>query len=257
MTHDQLPAGLTLTTTDVAGRQPLLKMLIYGQSKAGKTFLAMTTGAPESTIVVSAEPGLVTLASARLPVVQVKTLEQVDALCGWLERQAYQWVIVDSLTEVAEVCVETELARPGRGGKKRHGQEAYGSMATKMRPVIRRLRDLPANVVMLAKLDPVENIEGEGERKRVWHTYRPLVPGKALNKVLPHMFDLVLALRVFDGPPDERGQPTVDRRLQTIPQHGFDAGIRSPDPNKPALDPFEPPNLRHIAEKILGSGDAR
>jgi hypothetical protein len=250
MTHDQLPAGLTLTTTDIAGRQPLLKMLVYGPSKAGKTYLAKTTGAPDQTLIVSAEPGLVTLKGVRLPVVQVETLAQVDALCGWLQQQAgrYRWLIVDSLSEIAEKCLEEELARPGRGGKKRHGQEAYGSMGSRMQPVVRRLRDMPMNVVMLAKQDDVEHAEGEGDRRRVWYTFRPLVPGNVLKKALPYMFDLVLALRVFDGQPDGQGRPTLERRLQTFPHQGFEAGDRSG-----VLEQYEPPDLAAIERKILGS----
>lgn len=248
----QLPAGLTLTTTDQVGRQPLLKMLVYGQSKAGKTHLAKTTGAPDATLIVSAEPGLVTLRHDRLPVVQVETLEQIDALCGWLEKQQgrFRWVIVDSLSEIAEKCLEAELARPNKRGGKRHGQEAYGSMGERMRPIIRRLRDLPTNVVFLAKQDEVEHSDGDGDRRRVWYTYRPLVPGNVLKRALPHMFDLVLALRLFDGQPDANGRPTLDRRLQTFPHQGFEAGDRSG-----VLDQYEPPDLALIESKILGDAN--
>jgi len=233
---------IKIASTRDLGQLPRLNILIHGPSGAGKTYLAKTTGDLEHTLVLAAEPGLLTLRDVDIPVAEVNDLEQLGRAWAWLRsgEHSFRWVIVDSISEIAEKCLNEELDKPGRGGKKRHGLEAYGDMGQRMDRNIRRLRDLPLNIVMLAKQGLISDDQGR--------LARPLLPGNKLTQAVPYLFDEVLALRPFPGEPDEAGRPTVQRWLQTFNDGSFDAKDRSG-----VLDPFEPPNLAHLAEKILGT----
>jgi len=159
----------------------------------------------------------------------------------WLKsgEHGYRWIIVDSISEIAEICLNEEINKPSKGGRKRHGLEAYGEMGQRMDRSIRRLRDLPCNVVMLAKQGLTADESGR--------LYQAMLPGNKLAQTVPYLFDEVLALRLFSGEPDgATGRPTCERWLQTFSDGFYDAKDRSG-----VLDPFEPPDLGALAAKIL------
>jgi len=208
-----------------------LKFLVHGPAGAGKTVLCATAGAP--TLIISAESGLLSLRGVDIPVIEVKDLtslyEAYDFVANAAEGQAFEWVCLDSISEIAEVILSNEkkVAKDPR--------QAYGALAEKMTDVVRAFRDLPGrNVYFSCKQERAKD-EQSGAM-----LYYPSMPGNALKQGVGYFFDFVFALRVEK---DAEGNPA--RWLQTSRDYNYEAKDRSG-----VLDMFEPPNLAAIAAKI-------
>uniref|UniRef100_A0A6M3XNX0 Putative ATPase domain containing protein n=1 Tax=viral metagenome TaxID=1070528 RepID=A0A6M3XNX0_9ZZZZ len=233
----QLPYGLQLTSSREAGSRASLNILIHGPSGAGKTYLAKTTGDLEHTLVLAAEPGLLTLRDVDIPVIEVTSLGVMQSVYRWLRGgdHAFRWVILDSISEIAEqVLVEEKKTQ-------KDGRKAYGELADRLTALIRAFRDLPVHVVMISKQARTQDDVGR-------MLYAPSFPGQKLSQGVAYMFDEVLALRAQEGV-DADGKAVVNRYLQTAHDGTSEAKDRSG-----ALDLVELPSLSHIAGKILGTG---
>jgi len=186
-----------------------LKVLVYGSAGSGKTFLASTTPDPKHTLVVSAEAGLLTLNDFDLTAVDVHTLGEVGAVLNELSAgdHPFTWVVIDSLSEICEVCLNYEL------DNNRDPRKAYGELAKRMTAFVRQVRELPINVVMTCKMDR--------DTSAIDAFITPGLPGKTLQKDVPHFFDFVFPLRTFT---DDEGR--VRRALQTQPVEGYVAKSR-------------------------------
>ena len=211
-----------------------LKLLVSGGSGAGKTRLCATTGAPDETVIISAEGGLLSLRDHNITAVEVKTIADVQEAYKWIcnsdEARGIKWVCLDSISEIAEVVLAHEKS------ENKNAMRAYGMMADQMTNLIRAFRDLPGrHVYMTAKEERVQLDDGS-------MVYGPSMPGKNLTQGLAYFFDEVFALRVHT---DEEG--TIQRWLQTSANGSYTAKDRSG-----ALELFEPCDLSHIATKILG-----
>lgn len=210
-----------------------LKILVHGLAGAGKTTLCATTGEP--TVIISAESGLLSLRDYDIPVIEIKTIEDLYEAYEFVssneDGKSFRWVCLDSVSEIAEVVLSNEkkVAKDAR--------QAYGSLSEKMNDLLRAFRDLPGrNVVFLAKQERAKD-EQTGAM-----LYFPSMPGNSLKQNIEYYFDEVLALRVEK---DGDGNPT--RWLQTNRDFNYAAKDRSG-----SLDMFEPADLGAIAAKIRG-----
>lgn len=208
-----------------------VKVLVYGQSGVGKTTLIRTTPSP---IILSAEAGLLSLAGSDIPYIEVHSLAELAEIWMWLARSKdaakYKTVCLDSISEIAEVC----LAEAKQTLK--DGRAAYGEMADRMAKMIRAFRDLSGrHVYFTAKIDKSESDTGA-------RLFAPSMPGKTLTQQLPYYFDEVLALRLVN---DKDGN-TV-RSLMCAPDTMWTAKDRSAK-----LDPWEPADLSVVFAKIAG-----
>lgn len=161
-----------------------VKILCYGQSGAGKTTLIKSLPNP---IVLSAEGGLLSIADADLPYVEIGSIADLHEAYAWLtsdEGQQYKSVALDSISEIGEVVLNHEKK------VNKDPRAAYGAMQEQMADIIRAFRDLPGkHVYMSAKLEKTQD-----EMGRV--LYSPSMPGNKTGQALPYFFDEVLALRV-------------------------------------------------------------
>jgi phage nucleotide-binding protein len=222
---------MNITSTRDAGVDRL-KIVIYGPAGAGKTRLAATTGDPSATIIVSAEAGLLSLRGEDIAVAEVKSLAELRAVYAYLRKgdHPYRWVIVDSISEIAEVCL---------GEEKRSAKDpraAYGQMAEVVVGTLRAFRDLPCHVVFTAKQDRTQTEGGA-------MLYGPSMPGKQLGPAVGYLVDEMWALRVTKG-----DDGALIRSLQTGPDGVYDAKDRSG-----SLQHHEPADLSAVAAKILGA----
>lgn len=227
--------AITLKSTKDAALDGI-KVLVHGPAGAGKTSLCATTGAP--TIIISAESGLLSLRGVDIPVIEVKSLEQMyeayDFVANSEEGQAFSWICLDSISEIAEVVLnhEKKVAKDPR--------QAYGALAEKMTDLIRAFRDLPGrNVYFSCKQERTKD-EQSGAM-----LYYPAMPGNMLKQGVGYFFDEVMALRVEK---DADGNPT--RWLQTSRDFNYEAKDRSG-----CLEMFETPNLAEIAAKISSTAN--
>ncbi|MFN8757613.1 MAG: ATP-binding protein [Tagaea sp.] len=161
-----------------------VKLLVYGQAGAGKTSLIKTLPQP---IVLSAEGGLLSIQDADLPYIEINSMDDLREAWVWLgtaEGMGYQSVALDSISEIAEVVLNTEKKAT------KDPRQAYGAMQEQMADIIRAFRDLPGrHVLMTAKLE-----KSQDEMARI--LYAPSMPGNKTGQSLPYFFDEVLALRV-------------------------------------------------------------
>ena len=170
-----------------------VKLLVYGNAGAGKTSLIPTLPNP---IVLSAEAGLLSIADADVPFLEVSSYETLMEAYAWLtqsaEAKGFDSVALDSISEIAEVVLnyEKKIAKDPRA--------AYGAMQEQMTDLIRAFRDLPEkHVYFTAKCE-----KSTDETGRL--LYAPSMPGNKTGQALPYFFDEVLALRVekdADGNP--------------------------------------------------------
>jgi len=171
------------STGNLAGNG--VKLLVYGQAGAGKTSLIPTLPNP---IVLSAEGGLLSIQDAELPYIEITTMAELQEAYKWLtesqEATQFESVAIDSISEIAEVCLNYEKK------VNKDPRAAYGAMQEQMADIIRVFRDIPAkHVYMSAKLEKTQD-----EMGRI--LYAPSMPGNKTGQSLPYFFDEVLALRV-------------------------------------------------------------
>ena len=170
-----------------------VKMLVYGHAGAGKTSLIRTLPNP---VILSAEAGLLSIADAELPFIEIKTIDDLHEAYKWAtqskESEQFESVALDSISEIAEVVLNAEkkLTKDPR--------QAYGALQEQMTDIIRSFRDLSGkNVYFTAKCEKSQDEAGR-------MLYSPSMPGAKLGQQLPYFFDEVLALRVEK---DSEGTP--------------------------------------------------
>ena len=226
--------AITLTSTKDSAALNGLKFLVHGPAGAGKTSLCATTGEP--TVIISAESGLLSLRGVDIPVIEVKTLDQLYEAYQFVtetdEGKTFQWVCLDSISEIAEVVLnhEKKVAKDPR--------QAYGALAEKMTDLIRAFRDLPGrNVYFSCKQERAKD-EQSGAM-----LYYPAMPGNMLKQGVGYFFDFVFAMRIEK---DADGNPT--RWLQTSRDYNYEAKDRSG-----SLEMFESPDLSAIAAKVIST----
>ncbi len=208
-----------------------VKVLVYGQAGAGKTSLIKTLPSP---IVLSAEGGLLSIQDADLPFIEITSMTELQEAYTWLtssdEAKSYKSVALDSISEIAEVCLNAEKKAT------KDPRQAYGAMQEQMADIIRAFRDLPGrHVYMSAKLEKTQD-----EMGRV--LYAPSMPGNKTGQALPYFFDEVLALRV-----EKDGDGATQRALMCDSDGLWLAKDRSGK-----LDAWEAPDLSAVFAKIGG-----
>lgn len=207
-----------------------VKLLVYGQAGAGKTSLIKTLPSP---VVLSAEGGLLSIADADIPFIEINSMQTIEEALNWCsssEAKSFQSVALDSISEIAEVI----LGHEKRAAK--DPRQAYGAMQDAMAYIIRAFRDLPEkHVFFSAKLEKTQD-----EMGRI--LYSPSMPGNKTGQALPYFFDEVLALRVEK---DADGQ--TQRALMCDSDGLWLAKDRSG-----RLDAWEAPDLGAIIAKIGG-----
>ena len=207
-----------------------LKLLVYGAAGAGKTSLIPTLPKP---IILSAEGGLLSIAEHDIPFLEVTSMDALREAYKWLldseEAKQFESVALDSISEIAEVCLSREksIAKDPR--------QAYGEMQTTMAELIRSFRDLPKHVLMTAKLEKAQDEMGR-------MLYSPSMPGNKTGQALPYFFDLMLAMRVEK---DDEG--LTQRALMCDSDGLWQAKDRSGK-----LDAWESPDLGIILKKLGG-----
>jgi len=205
-----------------------IKMLAYGQAGSGKTSLIPTL---PTAVILSAEGGLLSIAHKEIPFLEISDMDALREAYKWLaesdEAKQFASVAIDSISEIAEVCLGNEKK------VNKDPRAAYGEMQTTMAEIIRRFRNLPKHILMTAKLEKAQDETGR-------MLYSPSMPGNKTGQSLPYYFDIVAALRV------EKDAEGVTQRAMMLESDGlWQAKDRS---GKLAV--WEAPDLGEIIKKI-------
>lgn len=241
-------------TTEVSNR---FAALVIGQAGIGKTSLLRTimgqgfdinTGSwvqEENPIgrvcILSAESGLLCIRDlvqgGYVEGFEIGNLqdfkEALQVLAHPDNQQKYQWVFIDSLTEIASRCVEAMKAKYPDASK---SFQLWGEYTDTMTALIKAFRDMSAYNVVFSCLDAVD--KDELNRRFIG----PDISGTGLKQRLPSYFDEVLFYTQFS---DDQGRPY--RAFVCHPTDKHQAKDRSGK-----LNQIEKPCLRNIYQKIIG-----
>lgn len=208
-----------------------IKCLVYGKAGMGKTYLARTAPTP---IVLSAESGMLSLRDVDVPVITIRTVDDLTEAYNWAcaspEAAQFETIYIDSISEIGEVVLSNAKAQV------KDPRQAYGELIEKMMVTLKAFRDLPGkHVVMAAK----QNVVTDSVTGAI--SYGPSMPGARLAMELPYLFDEVFQLSIGKTP-----EGIEYRYLRTHPDMQNEAKDRSG-----VLDAIEPPDLTHIFNKII------
>jgi len=225
--------ALNWNTTDKAGATHGIKALVFGAAGTGKTSLCGTAPSP---LIISAEAGLLSLRAKKIPVLEVKTIQDVWDALNWCKTDAaksgFHTICLDSISEI----VETVLANEKK--KTKDPRAAYGEMATLSIELVKAFRDLPGfNVLVTAKQTIVTDTVTGISRAQ------PTAPGQQVGSALPYLFDLVMHASTDKDP-----QGKVYHYLRTHAAFNAEAKDRSG-----ALDEIEFPDFANIINKIMAA----
>lgn len=230
----EFDGSIKITSIEEAIEDTGLKILVYGVSGAGKTCLAATTGKP--TLIISSEAGLLSLKGApdyyqTTKISYTKQLNTIYHHLALAKKKQYDWIVIDSISEIAETILENEMKHL------KDGRQYWWTMAEKVKIIIKGFRDLAGyNVLFTAKQDRFVD-------KNTNRTYYcPSVPGQSLQQDLPHLFDEIFNLRV-----DTNQNSDEFRILQT----GLDIQYLAKD-RSGKLEIFEEASIKQIEMKIRG-----
>lgn len=212
-----------------------IKLLVYGDAGTGKTTMIGTC--PGKQLILSAESGLMPLRGKDIDVLEITSAAMLDEAYDYLRGpdHDYEWLCLDSITEIAEVVLQEALP------KYNDPRKAYGELTSTLSRTLRKFRDIPdRNVYFTCKQERMKD-EDSGQI-----FYGPSMPGRQLGPQLPYIFDEVFCLRMER---DKNGE--VVRYLQTQPDERYQAKDRSG-----VLDLHEPPSLKTVTDKIKGANNA-
>ena len=210
-----------------------IKVLVYGGAGVGKTRLVATAPIP---VLISAESGLLSLRQYDIPTWQIYSIADLYAAYNFLTQSAeakqFSTICVDSISEIAEVCLVTAKKR------NKDPRQAYGDLIDEMMLLVRGFRDLPNKHVYISAKSEFYKDEVSGVVKN-----QPSMPGTKLGPALPYLFDEVFHMGIAK---DDKGKDY--RYLRTQPDFQHEAKDRSG-----ALATFEQPDLSLIFSKIIGA----
>lgn len=210
-----------------------IKCVVYGQSGVGKTRLILTCPRP---LVLSAEKGLLSIRGNNVMMMpEISTLAELVAAQNWCLNDkgsaAFDTVIIDSITEIAEVVLRISSST-NKDGRKAHGE----ATSLIVNNVFRGFRDVPRkHVVFIAK--------ERGDEDAFTHVvqYKPDMPNTTMRTALPGYFDFVFRYINTLTPDGQRWSG-----LQTFGDAQCIAKDRSGK-----LGPYELPNLGALFAKAM------
>jgi AAA domain len=205
-----------------------VKSLVYGDPGTGKTPLINTAPRP---VFLAVEPGLLSMRGSTVPTCFATTPAQLDDFFSWLARSPetaqYDTVCVDSISQMAEIYLDSEL------GNHKDPRKAYGEMSRKV------LTHLNAMYYMQNKHVYLICKQGSTEENNIKKKV-PYFPGQDLGIKVPHLYDEILHAERISTP---QGPVSVLRAKASFDVFARDRSGR--------LAEFEPFDLSNLFNKIM------
>lgn len=207
------------------------KSVLFGGPGSGKTPLIATCPNPVALIT---EPGLLSIRKiSHVPAWEAYEAPKIDEFFKWFfesaESKKFDTLCVDSITQMAEIYLKKELS------VNKDGRKAYGQMSMKVRENIDKMFYLPNKHIMLIAKQGIFEDETGSKKK-------PYFPGQELNVYVPHLFDEILHLGLYNVP----GVVGETRAIRT--KENFNTVARDRSGN---LSEFEFPDMNAIFKKCL------
>lgn len=178
----------------------LLRVLLHGDSGAGKTTAASTM--PRPCFLLTEPNGLLSIRAANPDAIVVDVVSTaatqgvppmnvvreffVAALDGTLANAGVQSIVIDSLTELQRILRDeiTSTKRVGPNGEVKWTLDDWSTLTDRMRKLVRTIRDLPFHVVAICLSDT--EVDDSGTRYVV-----PAFQGKKLPNEVAGYFNVV------------------------------------------------------------------
>ncbi len=214
--------------------QRSLTMMVYGESKVGKSTFAVT--APYPRLMLDVEGGhrfLPIVVKYWDPlreeppvadgtwdtcVVPVRDYDTVLKAYQWLQlgRHQFKSLIIDSVSELQVKCLENIA------GKQQMTQQQWGELLRHMGALLRDLRDLTMHPTAPLEAVVLTAMARQGQDAR----YRPYLQGQLAIQA-PYFYDLLGAITVEEFPnPDPTQGPYKVRRMYIERTNVYEAGER-------------------------------
>lgn len=157
-----------------------IKALVYGASGSGKTSFA---GTAKNAIFLSAEGGLLSIASLAPNYIEIKSLNDLKEAYMYLKTQPHNFdtVIIDSITEINDI-IKSDIEK--KTGKAMQIAD-WGTLGKEIKQQFRSFRDLPMHTIFIAQ----EMIESQDDNNRVSKRV-PSLNGKASTEIA-YFMDIV------------------------------------------------------------------
>jgi hypothetical protein len=195
---------------------------------------------PEKVLVLSAEAGLLCahdlVAAGKVEGFEIRSLSEFKEALQHCQSPAfreagYQWVFIDSLTEIASRCAEDMQAKYP---SKQDSFKLWGEYTQTMTDIVKTFRDLPGVSVCFTCLIAME----KDEFQRRWPV--PDIAGSGLKNRLTSYFDESLVM--------ERMKLEDGREFLAF-KTAEPVGLAKDRSGR--LNPLEKPNLLSVKQKIL------
>lgn len=165
-----------------------VKALVYGAPGSGKTPIFNSAPRP---LLCCCEPGMLSMRNSTVPTCLANTPERLDDFFKWFfnstEVKNFDTIGLDSGSEMANIYLKAALK------SNKHGQAAYGEMA---RRTYAHLWDLffmqQKHVYIICQQGIIDNGGTQ--------MFIPGFPGRALEKEVPHLYDLIMHLGIKNIP---------------------------------------------------------
>jgi hypothetical protein len=214
--------------------QRSLTVMVYGESKVGKSTFAVT--APYPRLMLDVEGGhrfLPIIVKYWDPlreeppvadgtwdtcVVQVRSYDDVLKAYQWLQSGKHQFksLIIDSISELQVKCMDSIA------GSEQMKMQQWGELLRHMGGLLRDLRDLtmhPTNPLEAVVLTAMSQVTQDGR-------HRPFLQGQ-LKIMAPYFYDILGAITIEEFPnQDPLGAPYKVRRLYVERTKEYEAGER-------------------------------
>jgi hypothetical protein len=174
-----------------AGKQrknTTVKALIYGDSGAGKSFLAAT--APKPLILLTELNGQVSISHSnpKADIIHITSANMLAQVLRDIEDNPeayadYETIVIDSLTETQRLIKDRIMSRKSSG--QGFQIQDWGKMAEDMRAMVRRIRSLNKHVVCICLM------ESETEESTGIRHIRPAFEGRKTGAEIAQYFNFV------------------------------------------------------------------
>lgn len=236
-----------------------IKIVVAAEAGNGKTSLAKTIEPVlgEKVLVISAEAGLLSLRGSNVDYIELQKkwdaekkiynevpktqrIQHLMEIFIWLQlpeqRAKYQWIFVDSLTEVNENMLDLLESDPEYQGAK-NTIKKFGELSTRMKNLCKAFRDMPHYSVVMSALVKDKT---DSDNK----TFMQISMTGAFAEKLPALFDEIFYLGVLPEIDEATGKNKRAILTQKTDKISFpkDRGGR--------LERMEPADLGLIVKKL-------